>query len=448
MFEYRLPAALLLAALLAFHGSCVSGAEPEPGPPRQAMLNVKDFGAVGDGQADDTEALQKAFDAAAYTKEGMKDSMALARGMVYLPPGHYRVTRTLKLQRHHWNLVVWGSGGANKFGGKVGQPRVPRAVTQLVWDGDEGGTLLDGDFVQGVELHNLGLIGKEKAGILLRLNRTGRWRLDRVVLADAKMGVEVGEGHPSNGDTSTFLDVWFENLDTGYKQVSVQNLDMLFIACHGGGCRQVWHFAGGGCTEGISCFAIDCEEVIRIDQGGINAGTFTFSNLRVDVNLNWPRVEGKDMSDKRTVILRARGETVVKLTGLDVAAPNVIRGGDDRTPAIFVGDGANVTVESSILTGRVAKLEGKEGGAPGWLQLNNCRFRGFADPRQIECDAHCGYEVRNAIVALDGMVDGKYVQHGAKLLPHHAVYPSAPDRLLAPPPGNPQPAAPAPEAGR
>jgi polygalacturonase len=45
-----------------------------------ATLNVKDFGAVGDGVADDTSAIQAAINA------------MTAGGVLYLPEGTYRTT--------------------------------------------------------------------------------------------------------------------------------------------------------------------------------------------------------------------------------------------------------------------------------------------------------------------------------------------------------------------
>jgi len=48
-------------------------------PPTDILKSVKDFGAIGDGKADDTDALQR----------------ALAEDMLYLPAGTYRITRPL-----------------------------------------------------------------------------------------------------------------------------------------------------------------------------------------------------------------------------------------------------------------------------------------------------------------------------------------------------------------
>lgn len=60
---------------------------PGPGPARE--LNVLDFGAVGDGQADDTAALQEALEAAIGELRG---------GRLVIPPGLYRVTAPLRIE--------------------------------------------------------------------------------------------------------------------------------------------------------------------------------------------------------------------------------------------------------------------------------------------------------------------------------------------------------------
>jgi hypothetical protein len=63
-----------------------AGAQERPQPPRQ-MLSAATFGARGDGKADDTAALQSAIDTA-FGPAGP--------GYLVIPPGTYRVTRTLR----------------------------------------------------------------------------------------------------------------------------------------------------------------------------------------------------------------------------------------------------------------------------------------------------------------------------------------------------------------
>ena len=78
MLHFRLILAALLAALAAAGSAASDG-----------MLNVRDYGAVGDGKADDTTAIRAALNAA---KSGPKGSG------VILPPGQYRVTGTLTIE--------------------------------------------------------------------------------------------------------------------------------------------------------------------------------------------------------------------------------------------------------------------------------------------------------------------------------------------------------------
>ncbi len=56
-------------------------------PPGSGVLNVRDYGAVGDGVADDTEAVRKAIDALPM------------HSTLYLPDGVYRVTDTIEVRR-------------------------------------------------------------------------------------------------------------------------------------------------------------------------------------------------------------------------------------------------------------------------------------------------------------------------------------------------------------
>lgn len=59
------------------------------------MLNVKDFGAVGDGKTDDTEAIQAAVDAA---ENGPAS--------VYFPPGVYRIEFPIEPNYTGWRIVT------------------------------------------------------------------------------------------------------------------------------------------------------------------------------------------------------------------------------------------------------------------------------------------------------------------------------------------------------
>lgn len=88
-------------------------------------LSVKDFGAKGDGKADDSSAIQAAIDAAGARPSGAE---------VYLPPGTYVVSAPIGIR--YSNVVLRGAGPAktsiyirNSLSDVTGQDNVPDPCT-------------------------------------------------------------------------------------------------------------------------------------------------------------------------------------------------------------------------------------------------------------------------------------------------------------------------------
>ena len=90
--------ALIVAISTLLASLNCSAATPVEGAAQQApWTDVRTFGATGDGKTDDTEAIQRAIDYAASTTQGI----------VFFPPGGYKITARLKLDR---NVDLMGVG--------------------------------------------------------------------------------------------------------------------------------------------------------------------------------------------------------------------------------------------------------------------------------------------------------------------------------------------------
>ncbi|MHB9132373.1 MAG: glycosyl hydrolase family 28-related protein [Armatimonadota bacterium] len=114
---------------------------------RSDWKNVKDAGAVGDGVADDTQAIQRVLDTV-----GEKFTVyAGDRDSIYFPAGTYRLTAPLRV------------GGKVRLNGVllIGHGR----DTRLVWDGPEDQPMLVANGITTARYEGLVFDGRGKAGV-------------------------------------------------------------------------------------------------------------------------------------------------------------------------------------------------------------------------------------------------------------------------------------------
>lgn len=76
MLKNKLFCAFAIAFIMSAT-NCINSSSSKP-EKNQSYVSVKDFGAIGDGETDDTQAIQKAI--GSLPKEG---------GIVFFHPGHY-----------------------------------------------------------------------------------------------------------------------------------------------------------------------------------------------------------------------------------------------------------------------------------------------------------------------------------------------------------------------
>lgn len=149
--RYSVTAVLVVSMLVTALAAMAATPAPElpvlNWEPRSDWIGVKDHGAVGDGEADDTAAVQSVLDNA---KSGMT---------IYFPAGTYRITETLHLRNDNPRGAGPYHVGVN-FGMVEPDVKVPVALgsltlighgrdSRLVWDGHSGYPLLQTEGMTG-----------------------------------------------------------------------------------------------------------------------------------------------------------------------------------------------------------------------------------------------------------------------------------------------------------
>jgi hypothetical protein len=177
-----------------------------------------DFGAVGDGRADDTAALQRA----------LSSLVATGSTALFLPAGRYRITRTLVLPRM----------GARQAQGLNIQGDDP-ARTVIVWDGPRDGRM----FEYGGWYSKLGRItfdGAGKAGIALAHGTefvTANEIAD-CVFQDVGVGIEAGTPeHAGVAETAAIRCRFMRCTRAGASLRNFNSLDWWFRQCRFEDCQ-------------------------------------------------------------------------------------------------------------------------------------------------------------------------------------------------------------------
>lgn len=335
------------------------------------QINVKTYGAVGDGVTDDTEAIQKALNEA-YENKVLN---------VYLPKGKYRITKPLIMKaRNDQNLYYHGEGvkltGYDKANTYLIKDTDTKdgsgnnAVITMIGNVDE--TNVSAKTGTGIQINNLtinnqsskddayAIVGKAfQRGSLEALNiyaMNGIHMIDPyvnqitdVVLNTQKSGIWL-EGGTSNRLDSVFV-------RGGYDPFRISGYYSQLINCHSENCYgTLYNFEKAYGVSMIGCGdeSSHAQYKFQMGDGYIDiSGYFT----------NFPAGDGDKVQIKDSAIIHVVGNGSVNLTGLYVGFRSDVTVNDDA-PMIKYDDNnssnSNITVDGV----RYSTSNG-DGGTPG-----------------------------------------------------------------------------------
>ncbi len=403
----KLPAVLAPTAVLVAI-ACMIGAQGPSTPANNATPTVRDFGAIGDGKADDTAAIQRAVDACI--------------GDIRLPRGVYRITRPILIELDKVGfmsiigsgtaqIIMAGPGPALKFVGTHGGTASPSTVKPNVWLNQRmptvDGIVIVGDHEEAVGIEATGTMK------LIVTRVTVREALHGIHLTTRNRNVIVSNCHLyKNRGVGLYLD------DVNLHQINVTGCHISYNAAGGIVVRagNVRNLQVSGCDiEGNTVnVLVDSDgakyataEVAIVGctlqhSGGPNSANVRFIGADDEGNRCWGHLTIADnvLSDVETNIdiQKARDVSIVGntiWTGYKynlriqdssnvVVGPNVLgrnpryRDAEKADNAILIADSDDITL-NGLHVHSVHR-------APAGMVIENCRRMNVTNCSILDCD--------------------------------------------------------------
>ena len=184
--------------------------------PYKSWLNVKDFGAVGDGKTDDTLSIEKAFSALVQSHK---------KGVLYFPSGTYSISRTLEFASSDKKLNP-GIRGRRGAVGKLIIGEDPKN-TIISWNGEEKGTMFHLAGQTHCRYGRLTFDGNNKAKICVRIERlpelyrnSSYVQINDMIFRNAEFGIyntDYDKKHDMDAEYSILRCSFFNISDTGIR---------------------------------------------------------------------------------------------------------------------------------------------------------------------------------------------------------------------------------------
>ena len=208
-------------------------------------VNVKWFGAVGDGSTDDYQAIQNAI---TYI-----ESLALG-GAIFLPSAEYNIEDTLDFTGDK-PVVFFGEGEGSTIINAIG------AITAMGLGTGSGDKTVD------LRVVSMSIIGDGASDVGIAVNRVHQILIDRVKITDFTVaGVDMNMAY-----NNELRDIFVDNCGTGIL-VDENNEYTLITRAKVYNCDAVGiHFRNGSCSGSkiMFCDIEACEVGIKVDAGAV-----------------------------------------------------------------------------------------------------------------------------------------------------------------------------------
>ena len=259
-------------------------APPEPGV--TGFFDVKAFGALGDGVADDTAAIVATIQAA--QAGDLTPVAGITGSAVYFPPGEYRITSTITLQQFSGLLTGSGRGNARTYTASPGN------ATVIKWDGPANQPMLLLRDYAMVTIQNMRFEGHETnppsyaiesrsisgdgagtgAGLVVRDVTIGKWTWTSAGLNKNPVVNGIGfTGDNVNNDEFRLEGVQIAAQEIGLNVPNTQSIWGSLFGCGFGGCDTAGIVAGAAFTATDIHFD-DCAVDIKMTQESAVAHVF------------------------------------------------------------------------------------------------------------------------------------------------------------------------------
>lgn len=241
------------------------------------VVNVKQFGAVGDGITDDTSAIQASI-----------NLLSSDLGKIEAPAGVYVISNTLNIL----SIQGWGILGAGAGGAYNSETLSALCQTHFLWKGSASGTMLELDNCRRSTIGHINFVGQDgagnKAGTIIKListtGATGGITLNHIGMEDADIGIECGDisTDPNNSDLLV-IKPFMRNLTSGLRVNNENGLNYQFDSPTANNVTYIFDFEEGGSLTAINV-SNSADYVIRIAEGGAgrNVGVYNFFGVRME----------------------------------------------------------------------------------------------------------------------------------------------------------------------